>query len=178
MIFSHKETISPVTHPELLYVDGNGWVFPPQMGVRNGWKTLTFIPLPYLTDHTDQMQEIPRETHSQGLTAQIRRKPDWWWVISWTIDRSRLTNTLIDRRCVSLETVSSHLALAPVVFGMATTQEICQLLGLQPHPEGGFFAETFKDTDINLPHSVLPATCKHMRLWVAFGGFAALIASA
>jgi hypothetical protein len=41
-------------------------------GCAKWLKTLTFIPLPYLTDHSDQMQEIPRETHSQGLTAQLR----------------------------------------------------------------------------------------------------------
>lgn len=43
---------------------------------------------------------------------------------------------------------------------MTTTSEICKLLELQPHPEGGYFAETFKDTDVTLPHSLLSAHFK------------------
>lgn len=32
---------------------------------------------------------------------------------------------------------------------MTTPKELISLLGLQPHPEGGYFKETFKDSDKN-----------------------------
>ncbi|KAG0560194.1 hypothetical protein KC19_10G161200 [Ceratodon purpureus] len=42
-----------------------------------------------------------------------------------------------------------------------TTQEILDLLKLQPAiPEGGYFSETFRDTDIFLPKSSLPSRYK------------------
>ncbi|XP_020110151.1 uncharacterized protein LOC109725988 [Ananas comosus] len=37
-----------------------------------------------------------------------------------------------------------------------TSSEIASLLDLKPHPEGGFFAETFRDFSITLPKSLLP----------------------
>ena len=46
-----------------------------------------------------------------------------------------------------------------------TTQEILDLLQLQPSiPEGGYFAETFRDTSIFLPKSSLPAHCMQRTL--------------
>eukprot|EP00850_Spirogloea_muscicola_P007871 SM000041S15430 [mRNA] locus=s41:15162:16016:- [translate_table: standard] len=39
--------------------------------------------------------------------------------------------------------------------GMAARQLVAQLR-LQPHPEGGFFAETLRDTSVHLPQSALP----------------------
>ncbi|KAK3438655.1 hypothetical protein EUGRSUZ_C03305 [Eucalyptus grandis] len=38
----------------------------------------------------------------------------------------------------------------------ATTSRIVEKLKLTPHPEGGFFSETFRDTSIHLSRSQLP----------------------
>ncbi|CAK7352406.1 unnamed protein product [Dovyalis caffra] len=43
---------------------------------------------------------------------------------------------------------------------MATTSKIVKKLNLQPHPEGGFFSETFRDTSIVLSSSQLPSEYK------------------
>ncbi|CAI0448147.1 unnamed protein product [Linum tenue] len=43
---------------------------------------------------------------------------------------------------------------------MASASEIVKRLNLQPHPEGGFFAETFRDTSVTLSTSHLPSTYK------------------
>lgn len=39
-------------------------------------------------------------------------------------------------------------------------QKLIQALNLQPHPEGGFYAETFRDEYVNLPTSALPSHFK------------------
>jgi hypothetical protein len=41
-----------------------------------------------------------------------------------------------------------------------TAAEIVAALGLQRHPDGGFYLETFRDPSISLPKSVLPPRCK------------------
>lgn len=38
---------------------------------------------------------------------------------------------------------------------MMTAQEYIQLLRLQPHPEGGYFAETYRSAEV-IPHAALP----------------------
>ncbi|KAJ9687900.1 hypothetical protein PVL29_013901 [Vitis rotundifolia] len=43
---------------------------------------------------------------------------------------------------------------------MASTSEIVAKLNLQPHPEGGFFSETLRDTSVILPKSILPSEYK------------------
>ncbi|KAF9680378.1 hypothetical protein SADUNF_Sadunf06G0114900 [Salix dunnii] len=43
---------------------------------------------------------------------------------------------------------------------MATTSEIVEKLNLQPHTEGGFYAETLRDTSIVLSSSQLPSEYK------------------
>ncbi len=45
-----------------------------------------------------------------------------------------------------------------------TVKEICKLLDLQPHPEGGFFKETFRDSDIILSTDSLPPRCEFLLL--------------
>lgn len=42
--------------------------------------------------------------------------------------------------------------------------EIATLLALKPHPDGGFYLETFRDFCITLPKSQLPPHCKHISL--------------
>jgi hypothetical protein len=44
-----------------------------------------------------------------------------------------------------------------------TVKEICKLLDLQPHQEGGFFKETFRDSDIVLSTDSLPPRYKVAR---------------
>ncbi|PIN00744.1 hypothetical protein CDL12_26751 [Handroanthus impetiginosus] len=44
--------------------------------------------------------------------------------------------------------------------GTATTSEIVAKLNLKPHPEGGFYSETFRDTSIILSKSHLPPQYK------------------
>ncbi|CAM6049501.1 unnamed protein product [Sphagnum compactum] len=44
-----------------------------------------------------------------------------------------------------------------------TVKEICKLLDLQPHQEGGFFKETFRDSDIMLSTDSLPPRYKVAR---------------
>jgi len=56
----------------------------------------------------------------------------------------------------SLWFLVSICSIASVCFAMTTSQEIRELLDLQPHPEGGFFAESFRDSDIFLDKSSLP----------------------
>ena len=41
-----------------------------------------------------------------------------------------------------------------------TISDLVSRLKLQPHPEGGFFAETFRDTSCGLPLEALPKGCK------------------
>lgn len=43
---------------------------------------------------------------------------------------------------------------------MATTSKIVAKLNLKPHPEGGFYSETMRDTSIILSKSQLPSRCK------------------
>lgn len=40
-------------------------------------------------------------------------------------------------------------------------QKLIQALNLQPHPEGGFYTETFRDDSVKLLTSSLPSHCKH-----------------
>lgn len=42
----------------------------------------------------------------------------------------------------------------------ATKSEIVAKLNLKPHPEGGFYSETFRDSSIILSKSHLPPQCK------------------
>ena len=41
-----------------------------------------------------------------------------------------------------------------------TASAVAAKLNLKPHPEGGFFSETFRDTSITLSTSQLPPECK------------------
>ncbi|KAJ9184206.1 hypothetical protein P3X46_007971 [Hevea brasiliensis] len=43
---------------------------------------------------------------------------------------------------------------------MASTSELVKKLNLQPHPEGGFFCETFRDASVSLSTSQLPSRYK------------------
>jgi predicted cupin superfamily sugar epimerase len=43
---------------------------------------------------------------------------------------------------------------------MVSASEIVAKLNLTPHPEGGFYYETFRDTSIVLSKSQLPPECK------------------
>lgn len=43
---------------------------------------------------------------------------------------------------------------------MATSSKIVEKLNLKPHPEGGFFSETFRDESVTLSKSQLPASYK------------------
>ncbi|CAN1136177.1 hypothetical protein LINPERPRIM_LOCUS20941 [Linum perenne] len=43
---------------------------------------------------------------------------------------------------------------------MVSSSEIVKRLNLQPHPEGGFFCETYRDTSVTLSTSHLPSTYK------------------
>lgn len=43
---------------------------------------------------------------------------------------------------------------------MATASEIVAKLNLKPHPEGGFYSETFRDHSVHLSKSHLPPECK------------------
>lgn len=42
----------------------------------------------------------------------------------------------------------------------STSSAVALKLNLKPHPEGGFFSETFRDTSITLSTSQLPPHCK------------------
>lgn len=44
-----------------------------------------------------------------------------------------------------------------------TATEVAALLDLKPHPEGGFYTETFRDGSITLTTSQLPPHCTYMR---------------
>lgn len=41
--------------------------------------------------------------------------------------------------------------------------EVAALLDLKPHPEGGFYAETFRDGSVTLTTSQLPPHCTYTR---------------
>ena len=43
---------------------------------------------------------------------------------------------------------------------MGTASEIVAKLNLKPHPEGGFYSETFRDKSVHLSKSHLPPECK------------------
>ncbi|ONM04330.1 F14D16.29 [Zea mays] len=47
-----------------------------------------------------------------------------------------------------------------------TATEVAALLDLKPHPEGGFYTETFRDGSITLTTSQLPPHCKSV--WFIF----------
>jgi hypothetical protein len=40
-----------------------------------------------------------------------------------------------------------------------TATEVAALLDLKPHPEGGFYAETFRDGSVTLSTAQLPPQC-------------------
>jgi predicted cupin superfamily sugar epimerase len=42
-----------------------------------------------------------------------------------------------------------------------TATEVAALLDLKPHPEGGFYNETFRDGSITLSTSQLPPQCTY-----------------
>ncbi|KAM7259536.1 hypothetical protein ACFE04_015277 [Oxalis oulophora] len=42
----------------------------------------------------------------------------------------------------------------------AVASEIARILNLKAHPEGGFYSETFRDSSVILPQSLLPSTYK------------------
>ena len=41
---------------------------------------------------------------------------------------------------------ASRVPMSPIAIGQINALEIIRLLGLQPHPEGGHFRETFRDS--------------------------------
>lgn len=43
-----------------------------------------------------------------------------------------------------------------------TATEVAALLDLKPHPEGGYYAETFRDSSVSLTTAQLPPQCMHM----------------
>ena len=55
---------------------------------------------------------------------------------------------------------------------------IVQMLDLKPHPEGGFYSETFRDDSIVLSRSQLPPRCtyapnlfEYLREWILIRDF-------
>jgi predicted cupin superfamily sugar epimerase len=48
-----------------------------------------------------------------------------------------------------------------------TATEVAALLDLKPHPEGGFYNETFRDGSITLSTSQLPPQCTYAARAVA-----------
>ncbi|CAN6699123.1 unnamed protein product [Malus baccata var. baccata] len=54
---------------------------------------------------------------------------------------------------------------------MGTASEIVAKLKLNPHPEGGFYFETFRDTSIALPLCQLPPDCKIFSLLLLIHSF-------
>jgi hypothetical protein len=51
---------------------------------------------------------------------------------------------------------------------MVSASEIVAKLNLKPHPECGFYSETFRDTSVFLPKSQLPPECKLFRQSLIF----------
>lgn len=51
---------------------------------------------------------------------------------------------------------------------MATASEIAKKLKMTPHPEGGFYIETFRDTSVLLSKSQLPSQCNFLPLLFFF----------
>ncbi|KAH7519318.1 hypothetical protein FEM48_Zijuj08G0023600 [Ziziphus jujuba var. spinosa] len=49
-----------------------------------------------------------------------------------------------------------NLKALGILLKMATASEIAAKLNLNPHPEGGFYSETFRDTSVLLSKSQLP----------------------
>ena len=43
--------------------------------------------------------------------------------------------------------------------GDMTATEVAALLDLKPHPEGGYYAETFRDSSVSLTTAQLPPHC-------------------
>jgi predicted cupin superfamily sugar epimerase len=43
--------------------------------------------------------------------------------------------------------------------GDMTATEVAALLDLKPHPEGGYYAETFRDSSVSLTTAQLPPQC-------------------
>jgi predicted cupin superfamily sugar epimerase len=43
--------------------------------------------------------------------------------------------------------------------GDMTATEVARLLDLKPHPEGGYYAETFRDSSVSLSTDQLPPQC-------------------
>ena len=56
--------------------------------------------------------------------------------------------------------VASDLAAAEGMgSGDMTATEVAALLDLKPHPEGGYYAETFRDSSVSLTTDQLPPQC-------------------
>lgn len=54
-----------------------------------------------------------------------------------------------------------HAAAGDLGMGSSkTASEVAEMLDLKPHPEGGFYSETFRDFSITLGKSQLPPRCK------------------
>jgi predicted cupin superfamily sugar epimerase len=49
--------------------------------------------------------------------------------------------------------------MAGVMTTTTTATEMCKLLNLVPHPGGGFYKESFRDSDISLSADSLPPRC-------------------
>uniref|UniRef100_A0ACD6AKE2 Uncharacterized protein n=1 Tax=Avena sativa TaxID=4498 RepID=A0ACD6AKE2_AVESA len=51
-----------------------------------------------------------------------------------------------------------------------TATEVAALLDLKPHPEGGYYAETFRDSSVSLTTDQLPPQCIFICLVVLSSG--------
>ncbi|GFS38514.1 hypothetical protein Acr_00g0057970 [Actinidia rufa] len=72
--------------------------------------------------------------------GRVRRRGGGWWQ-----EDGRLTQSNREKG----RTMAS-----------ASVSQIVEKLNLKPHPEGGFFSETLRDTSVTLSKSHLPSTCK------------------
>lgn len=63
--------------------------------------------------------------------------------------------------------IDEHIT-SVVGFKMVTKSEIVAKLNLKPHPEGGFYTETFRDSSVILSKSHLPPQCKLLIRFVLF----------
>ncbi|RWW13618.1 hypothetical protein GW17_00022652 [Ensete ventricosum] len=102
-----------------------------------------------MVDLTSVVTSGVAESYGESIGAEV-----------WDEGMTRLA-TLMALENLRLPSSVAHAAAGDPGMGSSkTASEIAEMLDLKPHPEGGFYSETFRDFSITLVKSQLPPHCK------------------
>ncbi|RWW79361.1 hypothetical protein BHE74_00012363 [Ensete ventricosum] len=98
-----------------------------------------------MVDLTSVVTSGVAESYGESIGAEV-----------WDEGMTRLA-TLMALENLRLPSSVAHAAAGDPGMGSSkTASEIAEMLDLKPHPEGGFYSETFRDFSITLVKSQLP----------------------